>query len=237
MRGRLCIPALLALLQGEAEATLAQALEHLRRWDFEVRADSVAAAIFNVFFPHWCKTVTAVRFPPEWAGFVAANAGGIAVRLLQGDPHGWFERKPRVEAARDALRATLDELTSRLGQDMSQWIWGRLHVLLQKHFLSGRGELGQLLDRSGTPLQGDGTTVFSNTPDPSHAVWLGAGYRMIVDFAEPEPGLWHIEVGSVSGHPGSPHYDDQLRLWHEGGYRYVSLHGDGKQVSSLSLVT
>src|SRR5207253_2824762 len=110
-----------------------------------------------------------------------------------------------------------------LGPDLASWQWGRLHILLQKHFLSARGDLGQLLDRGGLHLSGDGNTVNSSTPDPSYAAWLGATYRMVADFADPQEGLWWVEVGSVSGHPGSTHYDDQMAPWHEGKWHYTAL--------------
>ena len=100
-----------------------------------------------------------------------------------------------------------------------------MHELLQRHFLSGRGDLGQLLDRSGLPVGGDGSTVCANQADENHRAYLGAGYRMVVDLADPSCGLWGVEVGSNSGHPGSPHYDDQLRPWSEAQYHYLPLSG------------
>ena len=49
------------------------------------------------------------------------------------------------------MTAALDEISERMGPDPSGWSWGRLHALSLKHFLSGRGDLGRLLDRSGRP--------------------------------------------------------------------------------------
>jgi penicillin G amidase len=222
-RAKLALPALLKVLADGADAQARAAIKLLTAWDCIVRSDSAAVAIFNVYFTRWCGTVAAERFPRESAGFVAANVGGLAMRLLQGDDLGWFQRQTREKAIRLTFTATLDELTTRLGPDMTNWRWGKLHVLLQKHFLSGRGELGQLLDRSGLPLGGDGNTVNSSTPDPSYAAWLGATYRMVTDLADPQLGMWSIEVGSVSGHPGSTHYDDQIAPWSEGKLHYIAL--------------
>lgn len=222
-RATLAMPGLLAALGGTPEPRIKQAVEMLKKWDRVVRADSSAAAIFNVFFTRWCQAVAAERFSKDSAGFVAANVGGLALRLLERDNLGWFQRHSRESAIRGAFSAALDELATRLGPDMATWQWGRLHILLQKHFLSSRGELGQLLDRSGLHLSGDGNTVNSSTPDPSYAAWLGATYRMVADFADPQQGLHWIEVSSVSGQPGSPHYDDQLPPWHEGKWHYTAL--------------
>ena len=171
-------------------------------------------------------TADAARMSAETMELVAANAGGLAVQLLNDDVLGWFEPGERVIAARSALAAALDELTTRLGPNMNDWRWGRLHVLLQKHFLSGRGELGKLLDRSGLSLGGDGHTVNSSTPDANHAAWLGASFRMVADLADSRHGLWSIDIAGESGHPGSRHYDDQLQPWHRGELRYTPLNGD-----------
>jgi penicillin amidase len=230
-----CVPALAALLADDPDPRVRRAVAFLKAWDFRVVPNSVAAALFNVFFSSWCRTVTAERFPADQVEIVAANASGLAARLLAGDRAGWFAQSDRIAAARRTFQAALDELTARLGSDVATWTWGRLHPLVQKHFLSGRGELGQLLDRSGLAVGGDGTTINNSTPDANHAASLGAGYRMVADLADAAHGLWTVEVGSISGHPGSPHYDDQLALWAEGGYRYLPVSGDRPDGTQLVL--
>lgn len=231
-RAALLAPKLVAALAGDDDPRVRQAVQLLKEWDAGAEATSVAAALFNVFYIHWCLAVCRERFGKESAGFVAANAGGLAAELLEGDKAGWFVSQERVQAIRAAFRAALEELTQRLGPDIAGWTWGRLHYLVQKHFLSARGDLGQLLDRSGIPARGDGTTVCSSTPDANHAAWLGAGFRMVADLADPKRGMWAVEVGSSSGHPGSPHYDDQIGMWSEGGYHYAGLVGgeEGKEL-------
>jgi penicillin amidase len=108
---------------------------------------------------------------------------------------------------------------------MNAWTWGRMHVLCQPHFLSKRGELGQLLDLTGKPCGGDNVTVCSGTADANWMSALGAGYRMVADLADTDAGLWQTEVAGVSGHPGSPHYRDQIDSWALGELYYVPLKG------------
>src|ERR1019366_422285 len=107
----------------------------LRGWNYHIAIDSPAALIFNVFFTQWCKTVCRERLNAEQAAFASAIAVGISARLLARDEAGWFQRD-RIQAIRDTFRASLDELTAKLGADMTTWTWGRLHVLTQPHFLS-----------------------------------------------------------------------------------------------------
>jgi penicillin amidase len=222
-RAAACVPALVRLLADDDQPAVRDAVACLAAWDFRLETDRIAGAIFNVFFVHWCRIVMAEHLPAGLAEFTAANAGGLATSLLTADEPGWFTRRDRRSAARAALAGALDELATRLGPDRTQWAWGRLHTLVQPHFLSSRGDLGKLLDRSGVPVRGDVTTVCSTTPDANYAAALGASYRMVADLTDPAQGLWAVDVAGVSGHPGSPHYDDQIATWTNGGYHYLPL--------------
>lgn len=225
-RAAATLPHLLRLLGSDPDPRVQPALTLLQDWDYSVRRDSAAAAIFNVFYSHWCRRVVRQRLPADQVDFIAGGAAGIAGRLLVEDSLDWFPPGVREQAVREAFGAALDELTNRLGPDMKAWRWGGVHVLLRKHVLSGRGELGQLLDRSGLPVDGDGVTVNSGTHDATFAAWLGASYRLVVDFAEPGFGMWTAAVASTSGHPGSPHYDDQMEMWREGKFIHQELDRD-----------
>jgi penicillin amidase len=222
-RAAACVPHLVALLATDTDPAVRAAVQHLADWDCRFETDRVGASLFSVFFGHWCRVVMAERLPADAAGFAAANAGGLATALLAGDDLGWFTHGDRHAAARAALLAAMGELAQRLGPDPDTWAWGRLHTLVQKHVLSGRGDLGKLLDRSGVPVRGDVTTVCSSTSDANHAAWLGASYRMVADLADPRCGLWAIDVAGASGHAGSPHYDDQIAPWSAGRYHYLAL--------------
>jgi penicillin G amidase len=220
-RAALGVPPLVEMLGRDSDARIGDAVALLKQWDCRINADSAAAAVFNVFFAHWCRVVVRERIPAH-ADFIAANAGGLAVRLLVEDSHRWFQRD-RKTAAREALNSALDELTAKSGPDMAKWSWGAIHPLQQKHYLSSRGDLGQLLDRSGLPCPGDGTTVLSGTQDANHAAWLGASYRMVADLADPKCGISAIDVSGESGNPGSAHYNDQVGAWDRGELHYTPL--------------
>jgi penicillin amidase len=242
-RAARCLPRLVEILEGDSDPRIVQAARSLKAWDGHAEPTSTAPSLFNVFFSHWCQIVAGARFPPEAAALVASSVGGLAADLLDKDVSGWFVGTPsdlaanaeqiRKDMVRTALLRALSELTERLGPDMKLWTWGRLHVLVQKHFLSGRGDLGELLDRSGMPARGDGTSVNCSTSDPNHAAVVGAGYRMVADLADPALGLWATEVAGTSGHPGSPHYDDQIEPWSAGQYHYLDLTGSGDKRAVL----
>jgi len=59
--------------------------------------------------------------------------------------------------------------------------------------------------------------------DPNYLAPMGANYRLIAELASSPPGLWAVDAQGQSGHPGSPHYGDQLAEWIGARYHYLSL--------------
>lgn len=208
---------------------LRTAVEYLAAWDFRMEPDRVAAAIFNVFFLRWCQRVADERFTGETSVLLAGAVAGLATELLSEDKSGWFAAEAadsalvREAAIVQTFLATLEALSEKLGPDPIGWAWGRLHTLEQKHVLTGRGDLGLLLDRGGRPVRGDSVTVCNTGQTGDTALPMGAGYRLLVDLADPHGGLWAIDAGSESGHPGSPHYDDQVEEWLTARYHRLTV--------------
>lgn len=223
LRAQKVLPDLLAVLRTSSNPRIEEAVRALEAWDGRVEPDSVGAAIYEVFFRHWIDRVSAARFPEETAGFLAAGATGLSAGLLQADPDGWFVAGQRDYEIHEAMIAALDWLANRLGSEMSQWTWGRIHVLTLRHVLSGRGDLGRLLDHGGVQVPGDAHTVFNTGVGANYGTGLGPTYRLIVDLSRSPPGLWAVDSQSQSGHPASPHYRDQLPTWQRGQFHYLPL--------------
>jgi penicillin amidase len=229
LRAVACVAPLLAALSEVREAQVQAAAKYLRSWDGRAQADLVAPTLFNVFFNFWSKAVSDVRFEGATAELLAKQAEGIASRLLADDPHGWFSDGQRVPRIQRVFAETLTYLAQRFGPDMAAWQWGRLHRMPLKHVLSGRGDLGQLLNHGDGPVNGDMTTVCNTGSDPDWLATTGAGYRLIADLATNR--LLAVDAQSQSGHPGSPHYSDQLAGWNAGEYHVLPLnHADASEL-------
>ena len=72
------------------------------------------------------------------------------MRLLQGDPLGWFQNTTREQAIRQSFAAALEELTNRLGPDMATWVrWLGGFALLA---VIAQGLLGGLTVKLMLPL-------------------------------------------------------------------------------------
>jgi len=221
LRAVRCLPPLLAALSDETDPRVRAAVTLLQDWDGRVEAGLVAPLLFNAFFTHWSRAVAAARFEAPAAELSARQVEGIAGRLLVDDPHGWFAAGCREPALRQAFIDALDHLARRLGPNVEDWQWGRLHRLPLKHVLASRGDLGQLLDHGGGPVKGDMTTVCNTGDGPEWLAMTGAGYRLIADLGS--DGLWAVDAQSQSSCPGTRHYADQLHAWSVGEYHNLPL--------------
>lgn len=217
------LPPLLAILDDIDDARLRRAVDALRTWSRRMEPAETGAAIFELFFNDWCQAVAQERFPHEAVATMAGALGGLALSLLSDDPAEWFARRSRRAAVVEAFRHTFATLEGRFGPDPSTWTWARVHAIALRHALSGRGELGTLLDRGGVPVRGSGVTVCNTGYDPNYMASIGANYRLIADLSTSPPGLWAIDASGESGDPGSPHYADQLPEWLANRHHFLSL--------------
>ncbi|MBM3934964.1 MAG: penicillin acylase family protein [SAR202 cluster bacterium] len=225
-----CVPGIVRLLEHHPDPKIKAAVKCLKSWDSRMEPDRVAASIFDIFFQKWCEAIAAERFTPDSVMVMAGAAGGIAVELLAGDKLGWFSKRKYEDAVSGSMLEAIAFLEGKFGKDMDNWNWGNLHRLKLAHLLSGRGSLGELLDRGGDPCHGNGTTVCNTGFDPNYMAALGANYRINADLAEDPPGLWSADSSGTSGNPGSKNYCDQSQTWLSGKHKYIPI--DRKRVEA-----
>ena len=90
------------------------------------------------------------------------------------------------------------------------------------------GVLDWFFSRGPVPVGGDSMTVNKTTTDlrRPYATSEAASYRQILDV-----GAWDASLGvnttGQSGHPRSPHYFDQNRLWRQGRVSPAAVHARG----------
>ena len=244
LRALEALPALVQILDG-GNARAKAAAAALNAWDRRMDSESTAAAIFEAFQHQWDQAVAAERFSADAsalavgdpAAFVAGGISSLSLRLLADDNVEWFSSvEARDAAVRSVMARTLDQLAERLGDDMSTWSWGRLHTLQLPHLLSGRGDLGRLLDRGGEPVSGNGFVVSNTGSAADFSSSGGANYRLLVDLAEAPAQMWTLDAAGPSGQPGSPHYANQFGDWLSGRYHRISLeHDDVRPTISTTL--
>ncbi|MBT5124190.1 MAG: penicillin acylase family protein [Planctomycetaceae bacterium] len=218
-----CAPKLVNVLASVEDSHVQEARALLANWDGGMEVESVAGAIFNVFFTLWQTRVAQEHIPADQIDLIGPACGGIASRLIDRDQLGWFNDDNQRAAVIETFCQALQLLSERFGEDQQQWTWGQLHILTKTHVLAHIGDLGKLLNHEPTPVKGDMMTVGNTGQGPNWTSTSGAGYRLIHDLGSDPPCMWAVDGQGQSGHPGSPYYNDQQDDWLNSGYHRVPL--------------
>ncbi len=202
------------------EPGVRRALDLLRRWGGNESADSVPAAIFEVWFSSHLRPLTVRKaLPPEAADAVGSGDASQILRVLE-NPRGWMDSAVRDRLMLDSLGSALREIEERLGSEPSTWTWGRLHRAVFPHPLTEVVDEATRarLDVGEWPIGGSGFTPMSTGYRASdYRLTTGASFRMVLDV-----GNWDasraINTPGQSGDPASEHYRDLARRWAQGEY-------------------
>ena len=199
-----------------------RALELLRGFDGDLRADSAAAALFEVWFSrHLRSAVAAALLDADTAERVGSADTRVAVRAVT-RPGELLDTEARDKLVRSTLIAAWADVAARLGWDPEAWRWGDLH---RSHFVhplaavaaARDAELAAAMTLPDHPMGGSGQTP-NNTRygREDFLVRGGASFRMVLDVGAWDAGRMTNAPGQ-SGVPGSPHYGDLLEPWAELG--------------------
>lgn len=204
------------------------AIAQLDGWDGDLAADSVAAAIYQV----WCKHIAELVLLPRLGDELFTHYHGrrewtnqfqflVLPNLLAAPTATWFGgdgREGRDELLRRALDAALDELTGRLGEDPSAWRWGALHRVEFAHPLAPIPDLAGLFAGGVAERGGDESTLNQSAfepEDPEYLAQIIPSWRQIIDLADPDESVG-IHTTGQAGNPASSHWDDLVTPWARG---------------------
>jgi penicillin G amidase len=211
---RTVVAGLLAVEPASGDQRLA--LDLLRPWDGDVRADSAAAAVFEV-----------------WSGLLArrlwsATLGEELFARYHADREVWHcrvlptlvEDPAQTDAVASALDEAVAELRARLGDDVAAWRWGALHRVRLAHPLAAIPGLEGLFVAIDAEVGGDETTVAQMSFDARYGfdVVVIPSWRAVFDLADLDRSVGVLPTG-ISGNPASPHWNDQGPLWLAGETR------------------
>jgi penicillin G amidase len=221
---------LLAEVSGERES---EALKHVSTWDMRLDADSIGASIFNAWFMRVAEAMFAERLGPtlyeeyfprkSWTQTWAYDAVRDIIESPQafwvgGDGTDNTGRRDRLIGA--ALTSAIADLETRLGSDMNEWRWGRLHRVHFRHTIANAiPALDELLSAGPFEVGGGDDTVNRGVLHPAEGFADGAiaSYRQIIDLSDFDASESVITTG-ISGNPASEHYADQAPMWAAGEY-------------------
>ena len=238
-----------------ADADQVDGLDLLLAWDGDLRADSAAAALFEVWYRRHlrpavlARAIAAATGNGDTDGVLARIANKedmladarIDVELLEcpGARLGEDATRFLTDAVRQTLSAALADLGELLGPDRGAWAWGRLHVSRAVHPL--KALLVEVAEDKlvGGPLPrgGSGDTVGNTAYGPNFVQTAGSTFRIAIDVGNWDASM-AMNAPGQSGDHDSPHYTDLFQPWAENGafpllYTRDSIEAAAEQVIDL----
>ena len=204
-----------------------QALALLADWDYDVATDSAPAAIYELWCEHIARKVllplldeelfTHFHGRREWTN---AFQYQFLPTLLRYPTSRWFGGEgieARDAVLREALDGALEDLTGRLGEDMTAWRWGALHRIRFAGRLAIIPDLAELFTAGELELGGDEQTVLQGMYEPGLGfdIVVAPSWRQVIVLSDPDGSLGTNTTGQ-SGNPVSPHFNDHVELWGSG---------------------
>lgn len=204
-----------------------RAIERLKAWNFHMDRDLVEPTMFVA----WLRALNRALFAKK-LGAVFSDYWGPRPLVVHGiltQHRDWCV--PDDGKAGDcaavlaaSLHSALDMLTARYGGDMSDWVWGRVHIAsFPNQFWANVPVLGRVF-ALGIATDGGSDTVnrgdmeYARDTDP-FADLHGPGLRTIVDLASPGDARFLITPGQ-SSNPLSAHYGNLVRSWRDFDWLY-----------------
>lgn len=206
--------------EGDAERARASMLD----WDGDLASNREAGLVYACFRRALAHQLIAERVGPRGQRLLSGTdipAGGVLLKR-------WFAQliwatdgsTPEADSIPDldlcaALAGAWVDATAVAGPDPGTWRWRGHHWLEPKHTLAGTpGD--EWVSPRPVSAGGDAETVqaaaYGWPRGSSFTVTNTAVYRQILDLGALDESQWVIP-GGASGRPGTPHYEDQLRIW------------------------
>jgi penicillin amidase len=188
------------------------ALEAVRRWDGEARADSAATLVLEATRGALLRRVLAPKLGANLTGYRWAMSTVFLQNVVAQNLARWLP--PGDADFSITLMKSLNDAVGRIpalvhSRDHAAWKWGDVIPLTFHHPLDAVPLLGRWLDVGPFPQAGTGTTVKQTTTR------LGPSMRMVVDFSDLDQSVQNITLGE-SGQVSSPYYRDQFPAWYNG---------------------
>lgn len=209
------------------------ALVYLRNWNFRCTPSDIASTIINKFFVRLIHNLYEDELGEAlFTDFIyPLNViYRVTNQLLQKDNSSWFDnvRTDTIETKdmiiRKSFHEAVDELRSTFGSEMKTWQWGIIHQVIFEHPLGSLKPLDKVFNIGPFPIGGSEQTVCKGAFDLTKPFRLFAApsARQIVDLAHPKSAYKVLTLGQ-SGQAMHKHYDDQVLLWLNGGYRTLTI--------------
>lgn len=213
LRAKRLLPTLTEWARAERNSPeIAQALDLLEGWNFELKKDSTEAAVWSVWWDVFYQSLWEPSFPSPH--FIPPSEDRT-MELILGNTIGGWPQSPQVLAFSKVPNLAIQSLKNAIKtlnifkkkEEIKELFptWGQFRGTSIPHLanLSGFG-----IDRLYTAGNGDTVNATTYTHGPS--------WRMVVTWKDAIPKAWGIYPGGQSGHVGSEYYSNMVGKWTDG---------------------
>lgn len=209
------------------------ALNALESWNYQMNAESSAAAIFETFYNRFIEDILKDELGDEL--FKEFLGDKILVRntiqniwkhrnsVLIDDVHTPSKTETFDEMVLKAFKEAVLELIKAEGKDVAEWKWGKIHTFTLEHFLGKVKILDLAFHFNRGPFQTGGSfhTVapYSYRYSNPFEVKSGASQRHVYDLSDWDNSYSVLPAGNC-GISSSNYYSDQTSLYLEGKYHH-----------------
>jgi len=219
----------------------APAQERLATFDGHMRADAAAPLIVWAWQRALAHRLLAPRIGTERfeRSFAQRSFHDTVLRILQRQDAWWCDdpRTPETETCQQqndgALDAALQELSERLGPDITTWRWGAVHEMVAEHRPFSRVKPLDAWFNLSLPIGGDTYTVHAlrvglgGPAEQRYRATHGPSLKAVYDLGDRSQSRF-IHSSGQSGLPWHPTYRAWLHDWAQGRGVAVWPHADDR---------
>ena len=212
----------LATVNLTGDAATAQQL--LDGWDYQVDAESAAAAYFNVVWRTLLENMFTGKIDAGAALTGGDRAFSVVTSLLDQPDSSWWSNPAygtvgQESMLRRVMTDAAEEAADRMGSNPADWRWGSIHTLDLRNASfgeSGIPPLEWLFNRGPYELAGGSAVVNAVGWDATQGYqvdWVPS-MRQVISLDNFDDSTW-INLTGASGHAFHPNYTDQAPLWRD----------------------
>ncbi len=235
--------AILSYLDGELSSTEQSSRDILQQWSGTHDLQAVGPTIYYRVMYELQKEIFLdelgpVDFQTYVNGTLVSRRSLIHILKKPGSPwwdhNGTAVKETAEQIVNKSFRSAVAQLEKTLGSDPQSWTWDRVHLLEHQHVVGRRKPFNKLFNVGPAAVTGGDEVINKmnfDKDDSIYAVGSGPAMRILIDLADIENSLSVLPTGQ-SGHPMSPHYQDQAPLYNSGQFRAQMM--DQEQIKASS---
>lgn len=225
-----------------------EAISVLKSWKGTTNLEDVAPTIYNKWIYLYLKNTFEDEMGKEnFDLFLGISVGKqVIANQIKNENSVWWDniktknvKETRTAIVSKSFHDAVISLKNQLGENISDWNWGKVHTVEHEHPLGKVAALRGLFNVGPFNSPGSNEVInnlfFGFNDEGKYYTKGGPSTRRIVDFSDVE-NSWSILPTGQSGNPFSKHYDDQAEMYNAGKFRKMKLNIDEIIKTSTKLV-